>query len=583
MEYKSNISKRELVSAFSEIDDRINNLYVRCNSDFMKLNEYLKDYHKKTKIISENAFRILETISGGSDMELIKELRSIHERTKLCNNGIIDDFRVRLRIFNDINNTTNQLFVLLRNLRQDFITLRFLSSNYSLLSAYNDSDASLPGDEAWNSALDKLHFSLLSLNKQVFDLKETVSSVIKKINTKEEKSIELFRSLSDETIRIIDMVNRKNHESKIHFPDLREKTTETSKNISDIITHLQYQDIIRQKIEHIRKSHNGIIDDLSSQNESSEINCLHEDQVKISDIIELQSAQLMLVCKEYQNAVNVITRNFQKIANDMSAVAEISDNLSFENSGTTLLRKISSRLDNGIIQLDLINENMLRKECLESGKSIKSSLCEIEEDIGLHLESFAGENRIIKLLKFTGAGSGVFTQMIALNRDMELKILETKEKITELKKHIDGYITYDDKESEENPYEIERLQLMVKITRILDLLDRGNEELDKVLLENKGLNSDILQKIETAVNKSDYNEYFENTVGKIISRLSGINDMIRPASREQCQQSKEGNLKEMKENYTMASERIIHEMMISGNGKNETTELEDKDNDIEFF
>jgi hypothetical protein len=379
------------------------------------------------------------------------------------------------------------------------------------------------------------------------------------------------------------MVNRKNHESKIHFPELRQKTTETSKNISDIITHLQYQDIIRQKIEHIRKSHNGIIDDLSAQGEQSEMNCRQEDQVKISDIIELQSAQLMLVCKEYQNAVNIITRNFQKIAGDMSAVAEISDNLSFENSGTTLLRKISSRLDNGIIQLDLINENMLRKECLESGKSIKEILSRIDDETRLHLESFAGENRIIKLLQFNGVGSGVFTQMIALSRDIELKLLETKENISELKKLVDGYISYDNKESEENPYEIERLQLMVKITRILDLLDRGNEELDKVLLENKELNSDILQKIETAVNKSDYSDYFENTVGKIISRLSGINDMIRPLSREQCSGSKAGNLEEIKENYTMASERIIHEMMISGNEKKEATDLQTGDNDIEFF
>lgn len=586
MEGRSIISKGELISALMDIDEKINNLYVRSNSDFMQLNEYLKEYHRKTKIISENAFRITEKISGGSDMELIRELGNIHNKTALYNVSINDEHSHKLRIFNEISNKTNQLYIVLRNLRQDFITLRFLSSNYSLLSTYNETSLKgEPGLEVWNSALETLQQSMISLNKQVQTLREITSIVINNVKKKAENSRELFRGLSEETIKIIDTINRKNQESRIQFPDLKEKTIETSKSISDIITHLQYQDIIRQKIEHIQKSHHGIIEDLSNTGQAPTMNCSMEDYIKISDIIDLQSAQLILVCKEYQNAINVITRNFQKIARDMSRVSEISDNLSFDNSQSdiTLLRQISARLDDDIIQLDLSNENMLSQECLEIGKNIKNIIEKLEDDIKPHLESFAGEKRIINILRFNGIGSGVFTQMIALNRDIELKLLDIQESITELKNLVDDFVLSDHKEPEDDSIEIERLHIMVRISRILDLLDRDNEELDKFLIQNRELNSDILEKIETVVDKSDYSEYFENTVGNIISKLSVINDRIKPAYQEDQHASKAENLEEIKTSYTMESERIVHGMLVTGEKENDISTLLNNDNEVEFF
>jgi hypothetical protein len=150
-------------------------------------------------------------------------------------------------------------------------------------------------------------------------------------------------------------------------------------------------------------------------------------------------------------------------------------------------------------------------------------------------------------------------------------------------KLIDGYISYDNKDSEENPYEIERLQLMVKITRILDLLDKGNDELDKVLSENRELNSDMLQKIEIAVTKSNYNEYFEDIVAKITARLSGINNRMKTTYCENYSHDKTLSLQEIKGIYTMESERKIHELMVSGNEPEDTPDLINNENDIEFF
>lgn len=582
MDGNSNIPKGELISILSDIDSKINNLHSRSNSDFMQLSEYLKDYHKKTRIISENAFRIFETITGGKDMDLIKELKSIQTRVDSYRRNINDDYTRKQKTLKEIGLKTNQLNIILRNLRQDFTTLRFLSTNYSLISSYNDPSAELDTDpEKLNSEVNTIHQSLISFNEQVEAFREAVSSVISEVNIRTEKSFELFRDLSTETDMNIDTINLKNHESKIQFPVLKEKTVDTSKSISDIITHLQYQDIIRQKIEHIQSSHYGIIDDLNHAGKASSGNCSHEDYIKIGDIIDLQAAQLLLVSKEYQNALNVITRNFQGIAKDMSIVSGISDRFSFEGSSseTTLLRQIRDQLDQGIIQIDQNNEIIISRDYLRISAMLTEIIRKAQEHINPQLEGFYGENNIVTKFRFNEAGSGVFTQMIALNRDIELKSLDIKENINALKNQVEG-LNSKDEDIEESGYEIDRLHLMVRITKILDSLDRDNEELDKVLIENRELNTNILRKIELTVNKSDYCEYFENTVGGIISQLTGINNRIRQSCNGRRPETKAENLEEIKTAYTMESERIIHDMVVTG--KEDKTDSP-ADNEIEFF
>lgn len=579
MEANSNtrISKSELISTLSDIDIKINNLHKRSATDFMQLNEHLKDYHKKTKLISENAFRIFETISGGKDIDLIKELGNIQNRIEDYRRNIDADNERKLKIFKDAYLKVNQLNIVVRNLRQDFTALKFLSTNYALISNYNDRSVNDSEINSWTQNLNDIHHLLVDLNEHVEKFRGVIASMIHELETRIERSIEIFRNLSGETIRNIDSVTRKKLESKQQFPVLKEKSLESSRCINDIITHLQYHDIIRQKIEHIQKSHYRIIDDLNLGGGNKEY-CSAEDYVKIGDIIDLQAAQLLLVSKEYQNALNVITRNFQVIAKDMTIVSDISDKFTLENSSseTTLLRQIKDQLDKGIIQLDQNyagNTDILTDAAFEKLQAFSGM---IENDIKPQLSAFVTEN-IGNKFQFSPAGSGVLSQMISLNRDIEIKNQEIWVLIAELKNLTQNTTEYTGPSGWANDFEIDRLQLMVRITRILDSLDRDNEDLDKVLNENREMNDNILSKIETAVNKSNYCEYFESIVGEVIAQLTAINNRINPSSGVETRSE---NLKEIKNGYTMESERIIHDMVVSGDEKIESST---SDNEIEFF
>jgi deoxyhypusine synthase len=124
---------------------------------------------------------------------------------------------------------------------------------------------------------------------------------------------------------------------------------------------------------------------------------------------------------------------------------------------------------------------------------------------------------------------------------------------------------------------------MVNISRILDTLDKDNEELDNVLIENKELNHNILEKIENVINKVDYYDYFEKIVEQVIAQLNSINLRLKPSTSDNTLENKALNLQEIKTSYTMESERDVHDRVVSGSDISDTDAAPHKVDEIEFF
>jgi DNA integrity scanning protein DisA with diadenylate cyclase activity len=80
MELKRNntiVHIEELLSVFHDIDSRIMELHENSSQVFLQLNEFLKDYHRKNSIVSNNATQIFDTIAGNKETCLTCELNHI--------------------------------------------------------------------------------------------------------------------------------------------------------------------------------------------------------------------------------------------------------------------------------------------------------------------------------------------------------------------------------------------------------------------------------------------------------------------------------------------------------------------------
>jgi hypothetical protein len=583
------VSKAELIATFSEIDEKINDLHQRSSADFMQLNTHLKDYHNKGRIISENAFRILDTIAGKKNIDLLGELEKIHERLEESRAKIEEEEFRKIQVLKDIMQKSNQLKIDLRNFKQDFITFKFLSSNYFLISNYAEFDVEWSNSlEIWNTQILSIQQVLTSISNHVDTFKDQIAANILHIESRVEKSLKVFQNLSKETKINIGSVMTKSQESILQFPVLKEKTAKSSKSISNIITHLQYHDIIRQKIEHIQKAHYKIIEDLneSIERKKNYLESIDDDYLRIGDIADLQAAQLLLVSKEYQNALNIITGNFQSIANDLTIISNISNEFSYKDdfSEITLLKQIKNQLNEGIILLDLNNFRELNAEYTSARQKLDDISNEINRDI---------QTMMNKLTKFRSpenenpendlTRTNVLSRIISLAEDIEAKNGNICENINDIRNLSISIITSDEIVSWGSQMEQDRIHLMVNISRILDALDKDNEELDNVLIENKELNYNILEKIENVINKVDYYDYFEKIVEQVISQLNSINYRLKPNAADKSLENKALNLQEIKTSYTMESERDVHDRVVSGSDISDTTPAPHKVDEIEFF
>jgi len=583
------VTRAELIKTFSEIDDKINDLHERSSADFLQLNDYLKDYYKKTTIVSKNAFNILETIAGKKDIDLIEELETILKRLEECREKIKEDDSVKIHILKDLTTRSNQLGIALRNIKQDLTTFRFLSTNYNLISNYEEIEKKWNSElQEWENEMHSLHASLATIATQIDRFREQIVYNIDHLEIKIEKSLKIFINLSKEIKINIDLVHQKNQESKLQFPILKEKASSSSKSINNIITHLQYQDIIRQKIEHIQASHSGIVDDLNKaiSQKNIEMSKIPYDYQKIGDIAGLQAAQLLLVSKEYQNALDIITRNFQGLAEDLTTISNISSEFSYKdnNSEITLLKQIRNKLDEGIIMLDLNNFRGMNTEYLSAKRKLEGIAASIKKEINEPLAKLSRLGEQSKNGASNNSGKpSVEYHVTSLARDINTKNNDICKQVDDLQKLSEDLSKIDNLEDWGSQLEQDRIKLMVDISRILDTLDRDNEALDNVLIQNRDLNNYILEKIGNVINKVDYYDYFESIVEQVISQLNSINYRLKPSFAEETREDKAENLKEVKSTYTMESERIVHDQIVSGTEDMENPELQKPEDDIEFF
>lgn len=428
----------------------------------------------------------------------------------------------------------------------------------------------------WEVQAQGIRKNIDSIENQLCDLRNHMLELKYKTEASGEYTLTSIDDLSYGIEATNQLILKKNKESKLSLPLLKEKTSNTTESIGNIITHLQYHDIIRQKIEHIQDTHTKIIEDLGVQmNDSNKDEEISEAQ--IADIVGLQAAQLILVSKEYQNAIEIITSNFQQIANDIRDISTLSNNFSYDeqNSETTLIKRIIIKLDEAIILLDQSDTNRLRLEMEKSYSSFEKLNKRSFEKVISPLKNLIEKEDSIKDNK--NNENSLNSQIISLIKEIDTQNINFEKKLNEIVK-ISNTLFIGDAENElGSEIEQEKIMLMVKISKILRSLDTDNSMLNTVLNQNDKLNGEILSKIEGTINKVEYYMLFEDVINEVIQKLNNINKTLKPKGGLSNDFS---DLKEIEKLYTVKSERLVHNSIT---GQVDTEEEKEDEEDLELF
>jgi len=581
-------SIKEISTIFSGIDNKLMSLHKCSADDFLKLNDDFKKLYSQSKIISDNVNEVLALYDNNENISLYKEIHEFYDNLKNQIELFDNRITVTMKFMEELSSHLRFIFFPIKNYAQNLMSLKYLIANLNLTISYTDQNDNLAKiSKSIDRSIDELKLFAERISKNLNHLSKITKISISNFSLiKNQSEVNIEHLLSIVKSRI-DIVEEKFNSNKHCIPTIRKKTEKSADSISDIIKKLQYQDIIKQKMEHIQQTHKDILNELNHF-ENIEPNDTHMNEkakffLRVRDIAGLQAAQLIQANKEYQSAIEIIINNFMQIGDNMKGISEMCGTINDtdQNSEIELFREITDQIkttEEGLLtKFDqnkklykdvVLIDNQLKQSDIYSRmfKDLNNKLADLTNTLFVELKNVPGVSENI---------SKAILQVEELNIEIRTNgttLEELIDKLLPIKARIQGFITQHNE-----------LNLSADFTAIKEVavkLNTVREKINSALSGNQLISKEVLDNIRKSIANIKYYDYFESIIEEIITELNTINYNLK--IDDESAKTKDENLEQLKEYYTMETEHIIHDKVTKGEELDDYVESDD-DGDIEFF
>ena len=579
----------EIVELFENVDLKIQALHQCSAEDFLGLNAKFKGFYKESKNVSKDASALLELFSRTKNDQLKNDLELCRTELEQSLVALKGQQSETLRIVRKLNDALEEYLFPLRHINNEFSIL-----NMELIAV----DAVYRSVSKENAAY-SLRFNAL--------IREWENFVIEIVETKKLSQVflqELSYSLNHieliggrgirSLVSLLDFVEQGKHlfevkqrESDENLPELRAKSDTCAKSIADVITSLQYQDIIRQKMEHIQQAHIKLLENLRQTDVLATEDAWTSVLVQVRDISALQAAQLLATNKEYQAAIEAIAFHFRSIAKEMSAVASICRNTMSEDEH--IRRTAISDLADRFKRTDSLLARVLDvfPECTREVLFIRDGANTLQKRIDEHLQTFTTlSRRVDELLEpFRDVKEAHFEHYLSQINEMLDTMHHNMETVRVhnqvIVNAVEGLGLYAQKLGESDLL-WNYVQVNVRRAHALsEHLLSTEKESNSLLLNIEKTSRSICEETQSALAAVRYYDFFENVIAEIVKGLSSMSSRICA----NVDLSVHSDMTEVRDLYTMESERKVHDQF-TGNtsaASEEEQAVAEDDDDLELF
>ena len=584
-------SVSEIADLLTSIDERIMSLHECSSGDFLKLNSDFKTLYQHAQDISNNIHGMLEALAGDKEEHFAGKIKST---SSFLNESIANlqyQFEMVVDLLAKANSQIRLLFFPLKNYAQSVTSFRFILTNLKLSLNCNDSEGCEEIEQLMDQQLEnceKLKIRAERIEQQANLIRKSFGAkspqqeaLLSDFNQVAEKA-GIFQSFTEEYVTAFNDIIES-------LPLAQKKVESSNKGASEIITRLQYQDIIKQKMEHIQQTHKSLIQellDLENESGDTKIHTQAKCFLKIRDIAGLQAAQLIHANKEYQNAVGIITDEFVKLGDVVVWFVRLAQNYYSEEGNNistdfNLIKKKIEEIESAVNQFKSSEEN-LNSYIKENTSLLNQFVDEYLALISANEEAKELTELILtKLEKNSDNEAGeesIARQMKQVKKEISSNLSKIKQVFSETTHHS-GQLK-DIAERLTEPVEIKLSQQLRSLKESLQLLAVDHQKYQEQSIQLALTEEKITKSIRKSVSEIKYYHYFDKVVEDIITELNRINYSLKTEDKKS--ESMSDNLEHLKQYYTMETEHVIHDHVV--NGKEEEIEIEeDLDDNIEFF
>lgn len=577
-------SVEEIVSLFEDVDQKIQDLHQCSADDFLGLNAKFKNFYKESKSVSCDATTLLALFSHEQNEQLKEELTAGRTELQLSLDSMKEQQYETLRLVHDLGDAMSAYLFPLRHINNEFgiLNMELIALEVSFRTALLQNNFDTVGFQQMIRDWEEFVYDITETKKLSQSFLEECEYSLHHIELIGGRGLRSLVTLTELTEQGLILFDAKQKESNQNLPAIRAKSDSVAKSIADVITSLQYQDIIRQKMEHIQQAHVKLLDDLQQIDLDKSPNAWTQVLVQVRDISALQAAQLLATNKEYQAAIEAIALHFRTIAKEMTSVASICRSTMNDNDDREQRSTITDLVDR-FKRADALLARVLEvfPECSREVLLIRDGASMLQKRIGGHVETFFRLSTQVEVM--------LSPYRKTLGRHFEHYMLQVDEMLSTMRRNMESV-------SVQNAILIKSIEGLGRYAKKLaesellwdyvQLNVKRSHSLSERLLNTEQESNALLRKIETTCRSiSDetqaalaavrYYDFFENVIAEIVRGLSSMSSRICA----EVDVAEHGDMSAVRDLYTMESERKIHDQFTGTNGE----EAPADDDDLELF
>lgn len=577
-------SVEEIVSLFEDVDQKIQDLHQCSADDFLGLNAKFKNFYKESKSVSSDATTLLALFSHEQNEQLKEELTAGRTELQLSLDSMKEQQYETLRLVHDLGDAMSAYLFPLRHINNEFgiLNMELIALEVSFRTALLQNNFDTVGFQQMIRDWEEFVYDITETKKLSQSFLEECEYSLHHIELIGGRGLRSLVTLTELTEQGLILFDAKQKESNQNLPAIRAKSDSVDKSIADVITSLQYQDIIRQKMEHIQQAHVKLLDDLQQIDLDKSPNAWTQVLVQVRDISALQAAQLLATNKEYQAAIEAIALHFRTIAKEMTSVASICRSTMNDNDDREQRSTITDLVDR-FKRADALLARVLEvfPECSREVLLIRDGASMLQKRIGGHVETFFRLSTQVEVM--------LSPYRKTLGRHFEHYMLQVDEMLSTMRRNMESV-------SVQNAILIKSIEGLGRYAKKLaesellwdyvQLNVKRSHSLSERLLNTEQESNALLRKIETTCRSiSDetqaalaavrYYDFFENVIAEIVRGLSSMSSRICA----EVDVAEHGDMSAVRDLYTMESERKIHDQFTGSNEE----EAPADDDDLELF
>ena len=288
---------------------------------FLELGNSIQKFHGRARNISRSTGEVLELLNGEGGEQALQRLQILVERCNMWLNATDEKSSEISMLLEKILNQVNELELPVSSLKKVVKTLHPLRVSTRIEAAKGYAS----GTSVLAKALDDLG---VMVQEKVSEISQLTVSLIPVIN----RSISMEKAAQSGSIRVasseVDKVRRVLATLLDTFLEtghwtgrLKDSSDGVTRSFSEIVAALQFQDITRQRLEHVQKALNNLGQHLKKFSRRQDFSNDAEAERLFGSICRLQYDQLDLASVEFVDAADNLAINLDDMSNNVVAMA----------------------------------------------------------------------------------------------------------------------------------------------------------------------------------------------------------------------------------------------------------------------